>query len=372
MISSYEYVDPIPGSWHFGPADFAELNLLVGASGSGKTRFLNTLFNLASFISKSSPLRPGKWVMMVVAGGCKYSWTCESVVENKPKTCIKREILKIIYQDETDETLIDRTMDSFVFRGTSLPKLSRDISGISLLKEEAIVQPLYRIFPHTMRRSFHAEGLQDAVAVQSIGTDLIDSIGADQEFEKLFHAELALSAKLFVLHKHLPQFYDLATQLFMEVFPSVKQCKVVMTSGPISGSSVPIFQVKEKGVDPWLPLHDLSSGMQKVLLIITDVLTLPKNSVYIIDEYENSLGVNAIDFLPTLLAHHAEGSQYFITTHHPYLINNMPITTWRVFTRVGSEVRITSGRDLESRYGKSKQQAFVQLINDPLYNPIDE
>ncbi len=37
--------------------------------------------------------------------------------------------------------------------------------------------------------------------------------------------------------------------------------------------------------------------MQKVLLILTDVFILPEGGVYIIDEYENSLGLNAIDFL---------------------------------------------------------------------------
>ena len=115
-----------------------------------------------------------------------------------------------------------------------------------------------------------------------------------------------------------------------------------------------------------LPLNELSSGMQKVLLIVTDILTLPGDSVYIIDEYENSLGVNAIDFLPSFLIDHAGNNQFFITTHHPYLINNMPIKNWRIFTRQGPNVRIILGEELESRLGKSKQKAFIQLINDPI------
>ena len=111
--------------------------------------------------------------------------------------------------------------------------------------------------------------------------------------------------------------------------------------------------------------------MQKALLIITDIMTLPKGSIYMVDEYENSLGINAIDFLPELLDDHGANSQFFVTTHHPYLINNMPMKTWRVFHREGSKVSIKSGEELERKYGKSKQQAFVQLINDPFYSGIN-
>ncbi len=108
--------------------------------------------------------------------------------------------------------------------------------------------------------------------------------------------------------------------------------------------------------------------MQKVLLIITDILTLPAGSIYIIDEYENSLGVNAIDFLPQFLMDHGESVQFIITTHHPYLINNMPINSWRIFHRVGSVVSIKQGSEFQQKFGVSKQQAFIQLLNDPFYS----
>ncbi len=107
--------------------------------------------------------------------------------------------------------------------------------------------------------------------------------------------------------------------------------------------------------------------MLKVLLIITDIIALPEESIYMIDEYENSLGINAIDFLPQLLIDHGGQNQYFITTHHPYLINNMPIKHWRIFNRKGSTVTVKSGIEFEERFGKSKQEGFIQLINDPFY-----
>jgi hypothetical protein len=106
--------------------------------------------------------------------------------------------------------------------------------------------------------------------------------------------------------------------------------------------------------------------MVKVLLIITDVVTESPQTLYMIDEYENSLGVNAIDFLPAFLADCGGDRQFIITTHHPLLVNAVPVSDWFVFHRKGLNIRVMHGAEIESRYGHSKQQRFTQLINDPL------
>ena len=172
---------------------------------------------------------------------------------------------------------------------------------------------------------------------------------------------------MFLLEKKFPELYKLAVETFEQVFPSIKECEV----GIRPPGQVPVFLIKEMKVNRKIPVLELSSGMQKVLLIIADILTLPKGSIYIIDEYENSLGINAIDFLPGFLATHGIDIQFLVTTHHPYLINSMPIKTWRVFHRNGSKVSIKDGAEFEEKYGKSKQKAFVQLINDPFYTGIN-
>jgi len=94
----------------------------------------------------------------------------------------------------------------------------------------------------------------------------------------------------------------------------------------------PVFCIKEKSINKWVECNQLSSGMQKVLLILTDT------------------------FL------------FIITSHHPYIINKIPVENWFIFHRQGSEVSIRYGDWPKERFGKSKQQAFIQLINDPFYN----
>ena len=373
MISSYYYKGREVEDWDFEETELNNVNLIVGASGSGKTRYLNTIFNVSSSIVHGQPFRPGYWRLTVRTEEYEYLWEYDGVKidgENQ----IKKEFVKRkrIDSQEEFEDLIDRTTDNFVFCGTKLPKLQRDRPGITLLKEEEKIGPLYETFSKVQIRKFHDEGLKDALSLQDVSKELIELSKSKDGILALWKQQPALSAKMFLLKEKFPKYYKLAVDTFEQVFPSIKECEVaILENPPISiqvKGVVPVFLIKEEKINRKFPLHELSSGMQKVLLIIADIITLPKGSIYIIDEYENSLGINAIDFLPDFLVDHGANIQFLVTTHHPYLINSMPMKTWRVFHRDGSKVSIKGGEEFEQKYGKSKQKAFIQLINDPFYS----
>lgn len=373
MISSYYYKGHDVEEWDFEETELNNVNLIVGASGSGKTRYLNTIFNVSSSIVHGQPFRPGYWKLTVRTEDYDYLWEYDGVKidgENQ----IRKEFVKRKRRDSQAEfeDLIDRTIDNFVFRGNKLPKLQRDRPGITLLKEEETIGPLYETFSKVQIRKFHDEGLKDALSFQDVSNELIELSKSKDEIHALWKQQPTLSAKMFLLKEKFPKYYKLAIDTFEQVFSSIKGCEVAILENPPMSIQVkgvvPVFLIKEKKINRKIPLHELSSGMQKVLLIITDIITLPKGSIYIIDEYENSLGINAIDFLPEFLVAHGKDIQFLITTHHPYLINSMPMKTWRVFHRSGSKVSIKGGAEFERKYGKSKQKAFVQLINDPFYS----
>lgn len=373
MLSSYYYKGAQFEEWEFEETELNNVNLIVGASGSGKTRYLNTIFNISSSIVRSEPFRPGYWKLTVKTEEYEYSWEYEGVrIEDKNqinKEFVKR---KRINSQENFEVLISRTPGDFIFCETKLPKLQRDKPGITLLKEEEKIGPLYETFSKVQTRRFHDEGLKDAIALQGVPSELLKLSKSKDGMLALWKQQPALSAKMFLLQQNFPDLYRRVVDAFKQVFTSIKECDVQILKNPPMdiqvGVGIPVFFIKEEKVDQKIPLQELSSGMQKVLLIIADVITLPKGSIYIIDEYENSLGINAIDFLPEFLVDHGTNIQFFITTHHPYLINNMPMKTWRVFHRRGSKVSIKGGAEFEQRYGKSKQKAFIQLINDPFYS----
>ncbi len=107
--------------------------------------------------------------------------------------------------------------------------------------------------------------------------------------------------------------------------------------------------------------------MQKIFLLALDIFLMPDGGIILIDEYENSLGINALNIFPDLIYDTNINCQYLISSHHPYIINRVPIEDWLVFNRKGTFVRIKSGKELKDKYSKSNQQNFIKLINDPFY-----
>lgn len=371
FIVSYQYRDNENDGWNFSEVNFRRVNLFVGATGSGKSRFLNTIFNISSFVHNNNEFRSGIWTIKFKVEGKQYEWEYKGRLE-KGVGKILHERLWAYGEDDLRNEIFLRDENSFVFNQTSLPKLPRDTTAIFLLKDEENVAPVHAGFGKLLRRNFFGSDLQEACAISNLPQELLANASNKEAWEHIFQ-NLALGAKLYLLRETSLEKYNAIVNQYKDVFPTIENIdftdgsKIFIAAGH---GKIPILTVKEKGVFKPVMLHHLSSGMQKVLLIISDVITMSEESVYIIDEYENSLGINAISFLPDFLSLYATNSQFIITSHHPYLINKMPIANWQVFHRDGSNVSVVNGTQLEDRYGKSKQEAFIQLINDPIYNKV--
>jgi ABC-type bacteriocin/lantibiotic exporter with double-glycine peptidase domain len=87
----------------------------------------------------------------------------------------------------------------------------------------------------------------------------------------------------------------------------------------------------------------------------------PDNSVILIDEFENSLGINCIDEVVFQMLASERDLQFIITSHHPYIINKIGYSYWKVVTRKGCVVTAIDAEKLG--IGKSRLQAFTQLGN---------
>jgi len=373
MILKFEYRGASQDPWIFESSKhFGKINLLVGASGAGKSRFLNALFNLSNVLSHGQRFSGGNWNIEAIIEEFTYKWNLELDNTDSLNAYISNETLLIKSKNGDENLVISRNNNEFLFQNQKLPRMQKDISSVSLLKEEPIMQPFYNMFSHIKRRLFYDAGLRDGMAYEELPLKLLEKIKRDNSIELIWKNELTVNVVMYVLKDIFPDLYTIATKYFMQIFPFIQECDVQIHKSPLlkpsADSIIPAFVVKDKGVTKWINLSELSSGMQKVLLIICDILTLPKGSTYLIDEYENSLGINAIDFLPDFLMNHsAVDSQFFIITHHPYLINRMPMNNWKVFHRQGSIVTIKDGSEFIDKYGKSKQKAFIQLMNDPFY-----
>jgi len=79
-----------------------------------------------------------------------------------------------------------------------------------------------------------------------------------------------------------------------------------------------------------------------------------------IDEFENSLGVNCIDSVTDLILEN-RNLQFIITSHHPYIINNISPEFWKIVLRKGGLISTKNAEDFH--ISKSRQKAFIDLIN---------
>ena len=104
--------------------------------------------------------------------------------------------------------------------------------------------------------------------------------------------------------------------------------------------------------------------MLKTLMHISELYLSAEGTVILIDEFENSLGVNCIDILSDLLFDNRK-LQFIITSHHPYIINKIGMEYWKIVTRKGGVVTARDAKDYN--LGKSRHQAFMQLINLEAY-----
>jgi predicted ATPase len=125
------------------------------------------------------------------------------------------------------------------------------------------------------------------------------------------------------------------------------------------------LMIREKGSEVWILQPEISSGMLRALVHLIELTLAPRGSVIVIDEFENSLGINCMPQLTDFILSRASDLQFIITSHHPYVINKIPPETWKLVTRKGGCVRVISAKDIPSLQKISHQQAFIRLINLP-------
>jgi AAA15 family ATPase/GTPase len=118
LLLSYEYKDSNKGGWQFSKISLKKINLFVGASGSGKTRFLNSLLNVASFIHKNDNFRSGIWDILFCINEINYRWQFEGVEKgvNETDKIVVFDRLSIQNEDKSETVLYVRTESSFLFK----------------------------------------------------------------------------------------------------------------------------------------------------------------------------------------------------------------------------------------------------------------
>lgn len=350
-------IDHLSG-WNIKDISFQPLTLLVGASGVGKTKILKALLEITN-IAKGKSCNGLEWSISFEHLSSVYLWSgaFDITSEDDISYFDKGERNYIISQEKLicDNTvIIERTSDKLLFLGQETLRLDASQSAIALLKEEPQVKPVSDAFSQVFKLENENLGIRVSAALNKRREQIKDT--------NAIHNSRILSPveKLFVLHKNgLPQFTEII-EIFKDIFPLIESIDF-STEQFFDGTAVPILRIKEKGVKSWIMQHDISSGMFRTLSQIT-ILTLAQDGdVILIDEFENGLGVNCIDRLADQMINPEKDIQVIMTSHHPYIINNIPFNRWKIVTREHSSVKALSASDL-CIGTHSKHDAFMQLI----------
>jgi len=383
-ITKFQFVDNLHG-WTLNEVSFSKFNLLVGVSGVGKTRILRALQSVQrAGIYDARRTNGCSWALELESEGMKFLWTAETSLvvrepfsqtsdfnednDERPLTEIPHFISEHIVRD--GEVLVARTEDDFLFNEKSLPKLKNTESAITLLRDENVIAPVNR----ALRRFIFSENMSPSAACIPYNAHYLNKVQMHYRDLDAIHeaTDILMLVKAYILQEEHPDEFQRIKDDYSEIFDSVSDVRVGKLSElePLSVEHVPppeidwlAIGVKEYGVNGWITNQRLSSGMFRILVHLIELTLSPPGTVIVIDEFENSLGVNCLPELTDRFLERSRELQFILTSHHPYIINNVPSKWWKIVTRKGSAVTVFDEASIPALKTASAHGKFILLMN---------
>lgn len=373
-------IDDPKAGWRLSKAEFfPDVTLLVGLSGVGKTRILDSLRKLVAIANgKSSAKFFGiKWNLEFVHEEVAYVWCGE--YQRSPTVDDAPELLQLPFMDDSDveapkpDLVVERLTENGKVvaerDGTDIrlndrvtPKLSTKESLLNILKNEEDISGAFR----GMDSILFVDQAEEHRPRQflAFGRNFDNLKKKFMTIEEIRRQDMPTHLKLALVHENCKDVFDEITQQFQSAFPYVKDLGFkFVEAGPFG--IVPQLFMTEVGVEAPIPEAAISSGMHRTLMHLSRMSLWPDGTVVAVDEFENSFGVNCIHFVTQDLQVHSRRMQFVLTSHHPYIINNISMKNWKIVSRNGQVVVVEGSEKLQKK--SSHHEAFLQLLNLPEY-----
>lgn len=357
-------------NWYIEEVFLENLNLLVGASGVGKTTIIRAL-DLICDVAKGKRVKLDdvQWKILFSHLNTEYLWELtisKDSVESfsselgQPEIASER-IIKI--EGEKSTEILYRDSEESRLNGEKIYKFKRTESAISILEEEDLISPLSEAF-----KRFIFDDIDVAPqAILNIPFNPEKGIAAFKDSEnplKDFKESLVSTPPIFkayYLKQVFPEEFSDLMGFYQEIFPEVEDISIEVDRD--SSDYQLFFKIKQSGLDYWIPQGDISSGMYRTLNYLIEIYSAPDESVIVIDEFENSLGINCMPQLTEFILDKSPDIQFILTSHHPYIINQIPWETWSIVRRSKNIIRATKATDIDALNTQSNLDKFTQLIN---------
>ena len=340
-----------------------DITLLVGLSGVGKTRILNAIeYSLKLAVNKNLRLEPYNTTLCFQIGEEVYVWSYR-IQQDHTEDIFESKEIKYFFayeklQNIKGDILMQRTPDTIQVTGYGkVPTPKKDESLLVQYSEDAFVKPIIsemlKLYPIEIEMDVRGAIAQESFNMFKAKIKESFKENEKQPFEKFSHLPVPL--KIYITKKYYPQ-------LYAQIFSAVKE--LIMEINSIDIVEDPDREIYMVAIDVYgkrLLQHEISNGMLKTIYYIVELITMSKNSLVLIDEFENGLGVNCIDVLAELLLGERRDLQFVITSHHPKIINQISNKKWKIIERDIATVKNFTAEE----YGimHSQHDAYFNLIN---------
>ena len=340
-----------------------DITLLVGLSGVGKTQILNAIeYSLKLAVNKNLRLEPYNTTLCFQIGEEVYVWSyriqqdhAEDIFESKE---IKYFFAYEKLQNIKGDILMQRTPDTIQVTGyDKVPTPKKDESLLVQYSEDAFVEPIIsemlKLYPIEIEMDVRGAIAQESFNMFKAKIKESFKENEKQPFEKFSHLPVPL--KIYITKEYYPQMYAQIFSAVKELFMEINSIDIV------EDPDREIYMVAIDVYGKRLLQHEISNGMLKTIYYIVELITMSKNSLVLIDEFENGLGVNCIDVLAELLLGERRDLQFVITSHHPKIINQISNKKWKIIERDIATVKNFTAEE----YGimHSQHDAYFNLIN---------
>ena len=340
-----------------------DITLLVGLSGVGKTQILNAIeYSLKLAVNKNLRLEPYDVSICFQIGAEEYVWSYK-IQQNYAEDIIESKEIKYFFAYEKLENkdgniLMQRTPDTIEVAGyDKVPTPKKDESLLVQYSEDSFVKPIIsemlKLYPIEIDIDVRGAIAQDSFNM--FKAKIKDSFKEKTKppFEKFSHLPVPL--KIYITKEYYPEMYAQIFSAVKELFMEINNIDIV------EDSARELYMVAIDVYGKKLMQHEISNGMLKTIYYIVELITMSANSLVLIDEFENGLGVNCIDVLAELLLSERKDLQFIITSHHPKIINQISNKKWKIIERDIATVKNSTAEE----YGimHSQHDAYFNLIN---------
>lgn len=348
---------------------FQRLTLLVGPSAAGKSQILQALSSFVSAVVRESPIPvKGRFQMGFHIGKDEYCWKISTVGTTLfqdigvPAYTITEERLDYLLEHGELDCVFRRTdTDLHMKDYEKLPSISEKKSVLSIYRK---TQPMQDIVTHFAAVSTL---MRQRSAWQPISAQFVESTRAMfQQMDKskeihmdaLQKSDWPIAADILLAKLYMPDDFRKFLEDLQEIFSEIEDIVIRRSRMDTAQYVLAIRQDDKEIIQP-----NVSSGMLRTIFLLASIHFRGKNSVMLFDEPENSLGINCLDEVVDRIRIHAAetGTQFILTSHHPYIINQIPAKNWLI---VHQSHGVISTRKPESvGVGTGHRERFFELMN---------